>query len=144
MLFGSEGSWLIRWFEEGAWGNPWTRRLAFALWTWFIWSAYARVSEVESWRFPVVMVLAVVAFEIAIVVLKLYERDHGVAADDLPAVRRRGTLVATAVLAGVLVLAAVICMQPWYGVLAVLFAYVGFLFSRYMPDALFGCASAAS
>ena len=138
MLNDSEGGRLVRSFEEGAQGNPWARRLAFLMWTALIWWIYARVSEVEWWRFPVVMLLAVVAFEIAIVVLRFYERDHAVSADDLPAARRRGTLIATAVLAGVLLIAAVVCVEPWYGVLAVLFAYVGFLFSRYVPDALFG------
>lgn len=140
MIPGSEAARATHALEQGARGNPWSRRLTFGLVLLGIWIRYARQNDVEIWRFPVLMLLAVAVLEIAIAVLKRYERDHGLSDEALTPVRRRGTLIATAALAGVMLLGAAAFAEPWYAVLGVLFAYVGFLFSRYVPDALFGSA----
>jgi cobalamin synthase len=124
-------------FDAAARGNPWARLLVFGSITYAV-ERFAWASPVERVRFPIVMLLAVAGFEFAIFMLKRSERDQGLSTQDAAAFRRRGTLVATGALCAVLLVAALALVQPWYAVLAVLFAYVGFMFSRYVPDALFG------
>ena len=125
-------------FESGARGNVWARRLAFGSFIALVWVKAASKSPVENVQFPAVMVGAVLAFEIAIWYRARLERDHAFVDDELEAFRRSSTLVVTAVLAGMLAIAAAVLRDPWYALLAVVFGYIGFLFSRYMPDALFG------
>jgi hypothetical protein len=137
MIPGSDMARTTSAFDSAARGNPWARRFTFALITFgvvrLIWA-----DEVERWRFPIVMLLSLAALEFAILMLKLTERDRGLEGERALLFRRRGSLIATAALCAVPLIAAGAFLAPFYVILSVVFAYVGFLFSRYVPDALFG------
>ncbi len=119
-------------------GSAWVRRAGIALTIAIFWSEFAATSPVESVRFPVVAIAAAVAFEVAVWYRLQLERDRAFAGDEREGFRRASALFAVGVLTGALIVGALVFRDAWYGLGAVVIAYAGFLFSRYMPDALFG------
>jgi|GEM_PF-6210600 len=138
------GWWLVAAFNAGARGSTLGRLFAFAILIGVLWFGYARFSAVEHLRFPLVAWTAVLAFE---VVVALARRDDArLKSDDegRERNRRRWTAYAGYAFGTMMIVAAAICAQPWYAVLGVLFAYVAFMFARYVPDALFADAATES